>query len=66
MVAYEGNDPFVITTKIANFDVKSVLIDDGSVVEVISLNAFQANPIYGFANQPIKVIGQVTLPVMLG
>lgn len=73
----DGNDPIVISAKIANFEVKRILIDDGSAVEILSLKAFKAmglketnlraaKLIYGFANQPIKVIGQITLPVKLG
>lgn len=72
MVLDDGNDPIVITTSITNFDLKRILIDNGSVVEVLSLDAFKvmrlkdydlklAKPIYGFTNQPIKVHGQVTL-----
>lgn len=77
MVPDDGNDLIVITVCITNFDVKKVLVDNGSAVETLSLDAFKAmrlkeedlkpaKPIYGFANQPIRVLGQVTLPVTLG
>lgn len=77
MVPDDGNDLIFITVSIANFDVKRILIDVGSVVEVLSLDAFPAielmkmdlklaKPIYGFANQPIRVLTQVTLLVTLG
>lgn len=77
MISDNDNDPIVITAGIINFDVKMILIDNGSVMEVFSLDAFRAmrlkekdfepaKPIYGFANQPIKVLGQVTLPKTLG
>lgn len=67
MVLDDGNGPIVITTCIANFDVKRVLIDDGSALEVLSIDALTtmglkeddlspAKPFYYFANQPFKVL----------
>lgn len=64
MVSDDGNDLIVITIGIANFDVKRILIDDRSVVEIFFYNAFKemglvekdlspTKPIYGFTNQPI-------------
>lgn len=77
MIPDDGNDPIVITEGIINFDVKRILMDNGSAVEILSYNAFRdmglkeadlspAKPIYGFGNQPIRVLGHVTLPVTLG
>lgn len=77
MVPNNDNNPIVITAQVAKFDVKRILIDNGSVVEILSFSAFQAmglkekdlrsaKPIRGFANQPIKVVGQVSLPVTIG
>lgn len=67
MVHDDGNDPIMITASIAYFDVKRILIDYGSAVEFLSLDPFQAmglkemnlkpiKLIYGFTNQPIKVL----------
>lgn len=58
----------MITTKIKNFEVKRTLVKDSSTVEAIWLketNIEAIKTIYGFANQPIKVINQITLPVKL-
>lgn len=41
MVLDDGNDPIMITIGISKFDVKWILIDDDSDVEVLFLNAFQ-------------------------
>ena len=54
-----------------------ILIDDDSAVEVLIWKAFQemgleesqlrpSEPIYGFANQPIRLKGIITLPVIIG
>lgn len=70
MVPDDGYNPIVITTHVINFDVKRILIDNGSTVKILSFNAFQTielketdlkptKPIYGFSNQCIKVLGQV-------
>ncbi|KAK5839861.1 hypothetical protein PVK06_008706 [Gossypium arboreum] len=37
----EGNDPMVISTTIAGFEVKIILVDSGSVMEVLTLNAYK-------------------------
>ncbi|KAA3484523.1 RNA-directed DNA polymerase-like protein [Gossypium australe] len=72
----EGNDPMVVSTTIARFEVKIILIDSGSVMEVLTLDAYQktglkehalkkASPLYGFANHPVEVKVCITLPVIL-
>ena len=54
-----------------------ILIDDGSVVEVLMWKAFKemrleesqlkpSGPIYGFANQPIRPKGIITLLITIG
>lgn len=76
-VINDENDHIVITVKIANFEVKRILIDNGNIVKILSFEAFKAmglketnlraaKLIYDFVNQPIKVIGHITLPVKLG
>ena len=59
-----GNDPIAVLAIINTFLVERILIDDGSVIEVLMWKAFQeigldesqlkpSRLIYGFANQPI-------------
>ena len=73
----DGNDPIVIFAIINNFGVDRILVDDGSAVEVLIYNAFKkmnldesllrlARPIYGFANQLIKVKRLINLLITLG
>ncbi|KAK3031150.1 hypothetical protein RJ639_035148 [Escallonia herrerae] len=59
------DDPLVITIKAGNFDVKRVLIDNGSFAEILFHDAFKEmniptdrlrkmdTPLYGFSNHPV-------------
>ncbi|KAK3017829.1 hypothetical protein RJ639_003431 [Escallonia herrerae] len=59
------DDPLVITIKAGNFDVKRVLIDNGSSAEILFHDAFKKmniptdrlrkmdTPLYGFSNHPV-------------
>ncbi|KAK3012116.1 hypothetical protein RJ639_010589 [Escallonia herrerae] len=72
------DDPLVITMKAGNFDVKRVLIDNGSSADVLFYDAFQKMniptnrlqkmnaPLYGFSNHPVTVEGIIALPVAIG
>ncbi|KAH1114293.1 hypothetical protein J1N35_007671 [Gossypium stocksii] len=73
----EGNDLMVVSAMVAGFEVKRILVDNGSVVKVLSWEAYRkmvleeqssskANQLYGFANHPIEVKGSITLLVTLG
>ncbi|KAH1121439.1 hypothetical protein J1N35_004599, partial [Gossypium stocksii] len=73
----KGNDPMVVSTIITVFEVKRILIDSGSVIEVLFWEVYQkmglkeqalskASLLYGFANHPIEVKGSITFPVTLG
>ncbi|KAK5812857.1 hypothetical protein PVK06_028300 [Gossypium arboreum] len=64
----EGNDPMVVSTTIAGFKVTRILVDSGSVVDVLIWDVYQkirskeqalrmANPLYSFANHPVEVKG---------
>ncbi|KAK3007892.1 hypothetical protein RJ639_015233 [Escallonia herrerae] len=72
------NDPLVITIKAGNFDVKRVLIDNGSFAEILFHYAFKKmniptdrlrkmdTPLYGFSNHPVAAEGIIALPVAIG
>ncbi|KAK3030418.1 hypothetical protein RJ639_037547 [Escallonia herrerae] len=72
------DDPLVVTLRVGNFDVKRILVDNGSSAEVLFYEAFQKmnipsdrlrkmdTPIYGFSNHPVAVEGIIVLPVAIG
>ncbi|KAK2999701.1 hypothetical protein RJ639_023127 [Escallonia herrerae] len=72
------DDPLVITIKAGNFDVKRVLIDNGSSAEILFHNAFKKmnipadclrkmdTPLYEFSNHPVAAEGIIVLPVAIG
>ncbi|KAK3037306.1 hypothetical protein RJ639_032068 [Escallonia herrerae] len=72
------DDPLVITIKAGNFDVKRVLIDNGSSAEILFHDAFKKmniptdhlqkmdTPLYGFSNHPVAAEGIIALPVAIG
>ena len=73
----DGNDPIVVLVVINTFLVERILIDDGNAVKVLMWEAFKemgldesqlkpSGPIYGFANQPIRPKGVITLPIAIG
>ncbi|KAK3021960.1 hypothetical protein RJ639_045655 [Escallonia herrerae] len=72
------DDPLVVTLRVGNFDVKRILVDNGSSVEVLFYEAFQRmnipsdrlrkidTPLYGFSNHPVVCEGIIALPVTVG
>ncbi|KAK3030966.1 hypothetical protein RJ639_034887 [Escallonia herrerae] len=72
------DDPLVITIKAGNFEVKHVLVDNGSFVEILFYDAFKKmnistdrlqkmdTPLYGFSNHPVAVEGIIVLLVAIG
>ena len=77
IVQDSDNDPIAVSAIINTFLVERILIDDGSAVEVLMWKAFKemgleesqlkpSRPIYGFANQPIRPKGIITLPITIG
>ncbi|KAK3009069.1 hypothetical protein RJ639_015084 [Escallonia herrerae] len=72
------DDPLVITIKAGNFDVKRVLIDNGSFAKILFHDAFKKmniptdrlrkmdTPLYGFSNHPVAAEGIIALPVAIG
>ncbi|VFQ82110.1 unnamed protein product, partial [Cuscuta campestris] len=74
----DHNDPLIITMDINGADVARVLVDTGSSVNVLYLDAFKKlkldrsmlrplqTPLSGFTGASIEAEGQITLPVTLG
>ncbi|KAK3002492.1 hypothetical protein RJ639_022571 [Escallonia herrerae] len=72
------DDPLVITVRTGNFDVKRVLVDNGSSAEILFFDAFKKmniptdrlrkmdTPLYGFSNHPVAAEGIIALPVAIG
>ncbi|KAK3004478.1 hypothetical protein RJ639_019585 [Escallonia herrerae] len=72
------DDPLVVTLRVGNFDVKRILVDNGSSAEVLFYESFQKmnipsdwlrkmdTPLYGFSNHPVAVEGIIALPVAIG
>ncbi|KAK3034435.1 hypothetical protein RJ639_034672 [Escallonia herrerae] len=72
------DDPLVVTLRVGNFDVKRILVDNGSSAEVLFYEAFQRmnipsdrlrkidTPLYGFSNHPVVCEGIIALPMTVG
>ncbi|XP_022865324.1 uncharacterized protein LOC111385183 [Olea europaea var. sylvestris] len=77
-VAMPHDDALVIVGDIANFDVKKVLVDGGSAVNVLTWEAFMglkisleklkavSTPLQGFGGATVIPEGAIELPVTLG
>ncbi|XP_012830437.1 PREDICTED: uncharacterized protein LOC105951528 [Erythranthe guttata] len=71
-------DALVITTTVANFLVKKILVDGGSLADIMYLHAFKqlgidnarfnpvSTPLKGFTGEGILSMGEIELPVSLG
>ncbi|KAK3007246.1 hypothetical protein RJ639_016077 [Escallonia herrerae] len=72
------DDPLVITIKAGNFEVKKVLVDNGSSAEILFYDAFRKmniltdrlrkmdSPLYAFSNHPVAVERIIALPIAIG
>ena len=72
------SDPLVITLRIRNYDVKRVLIDQGSFAEVMYKGLYEklglkeadlddfSSPVFGFSGESTTPLGKTTLPVLAG
>ncbi|KAK3042624.1 hypothetical protein RJ639_000876 [Escallonia herrerae] len=70
--------PLVVTLRAGNFDMKRILVDNGSSTEVLFYEAFQKmnipsgrlqkidTPLYGFSNHPVVCERIIALPVSVG
>uniref|UniRef100_A0A2N9H9C9 Integrase catalytic domain-containing protein n=1 Tax=Fagus sylvatica TaxID=28930 RepID=A0A2N9H9C9_FAGSY len=72
------NDPLVITLRIGNYDVKRVLVDQGSFAEVMYQELYEklglgksdltefGSPVFGFSGESVIPLGKTTLLVLTG
>ena len=72
------DDALVVTLRVGGYDVKRVLIDQGSGVEIIYPNLFKRlkltsedltcydSPLIGFNEQIVFPKGQIQLPIQIG
>ena len=72
------NDPLVIMLTIKGFNTKKILVDNGSLVDIIYLPAFQQlkldpgrlrpfdSPLVSFSGDRVYPKGRVTLTVIVG
>jgi hypothetical protein len=72
------NDPLVITLRIGNYDVKRVLIDQGSFAEVMYQDLYEklglgesdlanfTSTVFGFSGESTTLLGKTALPILAG
>ncbi|KAK3032015.1 hypothetical protein RJ639_036389 [Escallonia herrerae] len=72
------DDPLVVTLRVESFDMKRILVDNGSSAEVLFYEAFQKmsisfdrlckidTPLNRFINHPVVCEGIIALPVTVG
>ncbi|XP_028076046.1 uncharacterized protein LOC114278232 [Camellia sinensis] len=72
------NDALVVTFRVKDFDIKRILIDQGSSVKIMYYDAFKQmklddkdlalamSPFVGFNSQPEWPVGKIILPVKAG
>ncbi|XP_065616520.1 uncharacterized protein LOC136061961 [Quercus suber] len=72
------NDALVVTIRIGGYDVRRVMVDDGSAVEVMYPDLFRglnlkpkylttySSPLVGFEGKSVAPLGMVRLPVQTG
>ena len=72
------NDALVVTLRIVGFDVKRVLVDQGSAIEVMYLDLYRGlnlkpedlmaydSPLISFEGKIVTPSGQIRLPIQTG
>ena len=72
------DDPMVVMLQLANYEVKRILIDQGSSADVLYYDAFQGlglkveqlkhfeGTLIGFSNEEVEVLGYIELEVVFG
>ena len=77
-IHHPHNDAIVITLLIADYTTRRVLVDNGSLVDILYYPAFQqmwlgrdqlrpvCSPLVGFGGMKVQPVGTITLPVVVG
>ena len=77
-VDHPHDDAIVITLLIADYTTKRVLVDNGSLADILYYPAFQQmrlgrdqlrpinSPLVGFSGMKVQHVGIITLPVVVG
>ena len=77
-IHYPHNDAIVITLLIADYTTRRVLVDNGSLADILYFPAFQQmrlgqdhlrpvnSPLVGFGRMKVQPVGTITLPVVVG
>ena len=77
-VYHPHDDAIVITLLIADYTTKRVLVDNGSLADILYYPAFQQmrlgrdqlrpinSPLVGFSGMKVQHVGIITLPVVVG
>ncbi|XP_077226391.1 uncharacterized protein LOC143859619 [Tasmannia lanceolata] len=72
------DDALVITMLVANWELKKILVDNGSSADILYYHAFKQmmigddglrpanSDLFGFSGEVVKVEGQIELPVLVG
>ncbi|XP_077242495.1 uncharacterized protein LOC143883006 [Tasmannia lanceolata] len=72
------DDSLVITMFVANWELKKILVDNGSSIDILYYHAFKQmligddrlkptnSNLFGFSGEIIKVEGQIELPILVG
>ncbi|XP_077217565.1 uncharacterized protein LOC143851939 [Tasmannia lanceolata] len=72
------DDALVLTMLVANWEVKKILVDNGSSADILYYHAFEKmmigddrlkpanSDLFGFSGEVVKVVGQIELPVLVG
>ncbi|XP_077250975.1 uncharacterized protein LOC143890252 [Tasmannia lanceolata] len=72
------DDALVVTMLVANWEMKKILVDNGSSADILYYHAFEQmmigadrlkpanSDLFGFSGEVVKVEGQIELPVLIG
>jgi hypothetical protein len=78
LTSFPHTDMMVITAHIDKWNVKRVLVDNGSLAEILFLSTLEhmgfnkkqlkeaSKPLYGFDGKKIEPVGSISLPVSFG
>ncbi|XP_077248079.1 uncharacterized protein LOC143887787 [Tasmannia lanceolata] len=75
---FPHDDTLVITMLVANWELKKILVDNGSSADILYYHTFEKmmigddrlrppnSDLFGFSGELVKVVGQIELPVLVG